>query len=90
MVTVWNEESVGESLSLANDLRSQGLRVLMYPEADKLGKQFKYADSIRVPFVCVRGDAEVAARKVKLKDMRSGEEWTLEPSEIAAKVVGHA
>ena len=86
MVTIWSEEFAGESLSLANQLRQQGLRVLLYPEPDKLGKQFKYADSIKVPFICIQGDEEKKANKVKLKDLRSGEEWLLVPDEIGAKV----
>ncbi|HZI46843.1 MAG TPA: histidine--tRNA ligase, partial [Pyrinomonadaceae bacterium] len=45
MVTLWNDASVGESIALANELRGQGLRVDIYPEADKLAKQFKYAAS---------------------------------------------
>jgi histidyl-tRNA synthetase len=45
MVAVWSEESVGDSLKLAQELRLAGLRVDLYPEADKLGKQFKYASS---------------------------------------------
>ena len=53
MVTIWNEETISESLKLANELRSQGIHVTVYPEPDKLGKQIKYADSIKVPFVCV-------------------------------------
>ena len=53
MVTVWNAESAGESLKLAGTAKKKKLRVLVYPEADKLGKQFKYADSINIPFVCV-------------------------------------
>jgi len=86
MVTIWNEESTAASIKLAADLRGQGLRVTVYPEADKLGKQFKYADSIGVPFVCVQGDDEIKARKVKLKNMKTGDETTLKVSEVAAQV----
>ncbi|MBP6003766.1 MAG: histidine--tRNA ligase [Pyrinomonadaceae bacterium] len=86
MVTIWNEDTVTDSLKLARELRKQGLRVTVYPEPDKLGKQFKYADSINIPFVCVQGDDERKAGKVKLKNMVSGEEWTLKTVEIAAKV----
>lgn len=86
MVTIWDEDSIVDSLKLAGELRKHGIRVAVYPEADKLGKQFKYADSIGVPFVCVLGDDERSAKKVKLKNMQSGEEWTLKASEIAAKV----
>ncbi len=87
LVTIWNEESVADSLRLADELRQSGLRVTLYPEADKLGKQFKYADSIGVPFVCVIGDDERAAGVVKLKNMSSGEEFRLTSREIAAKVL---
>jgi histidyl-tRNA synthetase len=43
LVTLWDEESVGESLALAAEQRRAGLRVDVYPEADPVGKQFKYA-----------------------------------------------
>ena len=86
MVTIWNEESIGESLKLAAELRSAGLRVTVYPEPDKLGKQFKYADTIGVPFVCVLGDEELKEGKVKLKNMHSGEEFKVAVGEIAGKI----
>lgn len=86
MVTIWNEDSVGESLKLANELRAKGLRVLVYPEADKLGKQFKYASQINAPFVCVLGETELAENKVTLKNMQSGEQETVSREEIAAKI----
>ncbi len=86
MVTIWNEDSVAASLKLATELRSGGLRVTVYPEVDKLGKQFKYADSIGVPFVCVLGDDEIKADKVKLKNMATGEEFILAARDIASKI----
>jgi histidyl-tRNA synthetase len=86
LVTVWNEESAGESLKLANELRAGGLRVLVYPEADKLGKQFKYASQIGVKFVCVVGDEELAAGRVTLKNMETGEQATVSRAEVAGKI----
>lgn len=82
LVTIWNEESIGESLRLANELRSQGLRVLVYPEADKLGKQIKYADGIKIPFVCIAGESEIAENKVTLKNMQTGEQESFKRSEL--------
>ena len=78
MVTIWSEETVGESLKLANELRSDGLRVTVYPEADKLGKQIKYADSINVPYVCVIGESEIADGKVTVKNLATGDQETIE------------
>lgn len=88
MVTIWNEETIADSLKLAADLREQGLRVTLYPEADKLGKQFKYADQIKVPFVCVVGDEERSSGNVKLKNMKSGDESTLPIKEIGNAIRG--
>lgn len=86
MVTVWNEESVNDSLQLATLLRAEGLRVDLYPDADKLGKQFKYASSRGIAFVAVIGDEEKARGEVALKDMRSGEQKTLQRESVAATV----
>ncbi|HEX6717137.1 MAG TPA: histidine--tRNA ligase [Pyrinomonadaceae bacterium] len=74
MVAIWNKDSVPESIKLAQELRAAGLRVDLYPEADKLGKQFKYASSIGVPFVAVLGEEELAKGQVAVKDMESGEQ----------------
>jgi histidyl-tRNA synthetase len=74
MVTIWNDASRAETLALAGELRRAGLRVDVYPEADKLGKQFKYAAARGVPFVAILGDDERARGSVSIKDMRSGDQ----------------
>jgi histidyl-tRNA synthetase len=83
MVTIWNEDSVGESLALATELRSQALRVDLYPEADKMGKQFKYASSRGISFVAILGDDERARGEVAIKDLRSGEQRSVNRAEVA-------
>jgi histidyl-tRNA synthetase len=74
MVSIWSEESTTDSVALAQELRSAGFRVDLYPEADKLGKQFKYASARGIPYVVVVGDEEKARGEVGIKDMRSGEQ----------------
>lgn len=86
MVTVWSEESVSESIELARSLRDAGLRVLVYPEADKLGKQFKYASQIGIPKVCILGESELADGTVTIKDMESGEQSTVKRSDVSASL----
>ncbi|HXH68943.1 MAG TPA: histidine--tRNA ligase [Pyrinomonadaceae bacterium] len=86
LVTVWNGQTIDESLKLAGELREEKLRVLVYPEADKLGKQFKYAAQINVPFVCVLGENELAENKVTLKNMRTGEQEIITREKISEKV----
>jgi histidyl-tRNA synthetase len=90
MVTIWNDGSRSDALSLAGQLRGGGLRVDVYPDADKLGKQFKYASSRNVPFVAIVGDDEKANGTVSVKDMKSGEQQTIPradaPEYIASRV----
>jgi histidyl-tRNA synthetase len=86
MVAIWNDDSIAESIALAHELRAVGLRVDLYPDADKLGKQFKYASSLAVPFVAVLGAEEVAKGEVALKDMRSGEQRSLKRGEVSGLV----
>lgn len=86
MVTIWNEESASDSLQLATELRAEGLRVDLYPEADKLGKQFKYASARGIAFVAVIGTDEKARGEVALKDLRSGEQKTLSRESVAATI----
>lgn len=88
MVSIWNEETMPDSLALAQDLRAAGLRVDLYPEADKLGKQFKYASSRSIRFVAVIGDDERAQGKVGLKEMMTGAQRAVNKEEIVALIRG--
>jgi histidyl-tRNA synthetase len=89
MVTIWNEESIGDSLRLANELRGEGIRVDVYPEADKMSKQFKYAAAREIPFVAIIGDDERARGEIALKDMKTGEQRSVEHFE-AIEMLRHA
>jgi histidyl-tRNA synthetase len=86
MVTVWSADRMGDAIALAADLRRGGLRVEVYPEPDKLGKQFKYASSRNVPFVAIEGDDERAGKAVAVKDMRSGDQTSVPRAEAAGFV----
>src|SRR2546430_3370058 len=82
MVTVWNEDSIADSIALATELRSKGLRVDVYPEADKMGKQFKYASSRGIPFVVIIGEDERARGEVAVKNLQTGEQRSVKRSDI--------
>ena len=87
MVAIWNEATIEDSLAIAAELRDRGVRVEMYPESDKLAKQFKYAAAVQVPFVAVIGEAEKEKAEVAIKDMRTGEQRSLPRSEVANLVL---
>lgn len=84
MVTIWNEESINESISLTTALRNKGLRIDLYPEPDKMGKQLKYASSRSIPFVLILGEDERARGEVAIKNMTSGEQTRMSLGNVEA------
>jgi histidyl-tRNA synthetase len=88
LVTWFDGEPAEEGLSLAADLRRAGLRVDVYPEPDKLGKQFKYAGSRGIPLVAVIGADERASGDVTIKNMETGEQTRVPRTEIASTLAG--
>jgi len=83
MVAIWNDASRADAVALAAELRRGGLRVDVYPDAERLGKQFKYAASRIVPFVAVVGDEERENNQVAVKDLRSGEQSAVARTDAA-------
>mgnify|MGYP004651288513 FL=1 len=66
----------------AQSLRAQGLRVEVYPEPAKMKKQMAYADAKHIPFVAIVGGDEMAANKVMLKNMLTGEQKPCTTEEV--------
>ena len=73
-------------MALAGELRRGGLRVDVFPEAEKLGKQFKYASSRQYACVAVVGDDERANGTVTVKNMRTGGQETIARAQAAGHI----
>jgi histidyl-tRNA synthetase len=86
MVALWNDESRADALALAGELRRGGLRVEVYPDADKPGKQFKYASVRQFPFVALVGDDERAQGTVAVKNMTTGAQETVRRADAAQHI----
>ena len=84
LVTLFEGEDPAEALRLAGELRHAGLRVEVYPEPDKLGRQFKYASAAAISRVAVVGSDERARGVVTIKDMSSGEQQAIPRAELPA------
>ena len=69
MVAVFDGQDMPHALRLAGQLRTAGLRVLVYPDADKIGKQIKYADTRGIPCVALLGSDEIANGTVTVKSL---------------------
>jgi histidyl-tRNA synthetase len=88
LVTIWNEELALASLRLADELRTQGAKVIVYPQADKISKQLKYASQIGVRFVCILGENEVASDMVTIKNLSTGDQETVNKQSLKVKILG--
>lgn len=70
----FDDKSLQLARNYAEKLREMGMRIDIYPEPVKLGKQLKYADQLGAPFVAVIGEQERNQESVNLKHMSSGEQ----------------
>jgi histidyl-tRNA synthetase len=77
-------ESEAAGWSLLKDLRASGLPSEIYPSAAKLKKQMSYADRKRIPYVIFIGEEELAAGKIQLKDMTTGDQQTFVRKNLTA------
>ncbi|NPV42283.1 MAG: histidine--tRNA ligase [Anaerolineae bacterium] len=77
LVTVFDADCQAYSLAIAAELRQAGINVNTYPEAVKIGKQFKYADRVGARYVIVAGPDERDAKIIQVKDLQSGEQNTV-------------
>ncbi len=64
--------------------RMAGIPTELYPDASKMKKQMSYANAKQIPFVALAGDTEMAAGKVTLKNMITGEQSLVTPDELVS------
>jgi len=69
LVTNFSPELENESLKLASLLRQNGIPCSLYPTSDKMGKQLKYADSLKISYVAILGQDEIAQNQITLKNL---------------------
>jgi histidyl-tRNA synthetase len=95
MVLQWSAapEAAADALLLARELRAPGPggepgpRVVLYPEADKPGKQFKYAETIGVRVAALVGEEEARDGTVALKDLQNRAQITVPRAHARAEAV---
>lgn len=78
----FGEAELRYALTWAKALRTKGLRIEVYPEPAKMKKQMGYADAKQIPFVAIVGGDEMAAGKVMLKNMTTGEQQLMTQEEV--------
>ena len=77
-------------LSIAKELRGQGILCEIYPDQAKIKKQMQYADKNNIPFVLIVGEEEMNTGNLTLKSMKTGEQVTLGKSDIAGYILNNS
>ena len=82
----FGETETAYSLPIVGKLRQAGIRSEIFPDKAKMKKQMSYANAKNIPFVVLAGENEMAAGKVTLKNMESGEQTLVTAEELIAIV----
>lgn len=77
LVTVFDQEHLIDSFALASELRSRGLNIVCYPDATKLGKQFKFADRMGIRIAIVLGPDELIQNTITIKNLSNSDQVTV-------------
>lgn len=86
LVTVFSPELRKEAQAIAMTIRSAGIDADLYPAAEKLDKQLKYADRTGIPYVVIQGPEEIKKGTLKLKNMKTKEQTELTIKELPEKI----
>ena len=77
LVVNFSMEMIADLFPHINELRKQGIRVLVYPSAAKLKKQLGLANQLKISHALIMGKSEWNEQSCTLKDLRSGEQSTI-------------
>jgi histidyl-tRNA synthetase len=70
----YGEKEAFYAMQAIQKLRASNIKVELYPDAVKVGKQFMHADKRGIPFAVIVGEDEMNDAKFALKNMATGEQ----------------
>lgn len=79
----FGEAEMDYCLPIVSQVRAAGISAEIYPDAAKMKKQMSYANAKHIPYVAIVGETEMAAGKVTVKNMETGEQQLMTATEIA-------
>ena len=83
----FGQQETAYCLPIVAQVRAAGIRAELYPDSAKMKKQMSYANAKQIPFVALAGENEMAAQKLTLKNMLTGEQQLVDISEIIKTVL---
>lgn len=78
-----DEASIPYAMSLAEEFRRNGINTVVNLTDRGVGDQIRTADRMKVPFILVVGDAEIASGVFNVKNLATGAQTTISRSEVS-------
>ena len=82
----FGEQETAYCLPVVAKTREAGIRTEIFPDAAKMKKQMSYANAKQIPFVALAGENEMAAGKLTLKNMLTGDQQLVSAEELISAV----
>ena len=82
----FGEKETAYCLPVVAKTREAGIRTEIFPDATKMKKQMSYANAKQIPFVALAGENEMAAGKLTLKNMLTGDQQLVSAEELISIV----
>lgn len=86
LVTIFNKDLLKEFIKVAAKLRKNNIATMLYPDAVRLDKQLKYADTKGIPFVLIIGPEELKQGIVIIKNMKTREQIKIKNKQLISKL----
>ncbi|MDK2770794.1 MAG: histidine--tRNA ligase [Flavobacterium sp.] len=71
-------EEAKYAMKAVTKLRQDGIKVEMYPDSAKIGKQFQHADKRAIPYAVIVGEEEISKQVFSIKNLVTGEQQTVD------------
>ena len=85
LVINFGKEYILKISNLINELRSSGVNVSVYPDSNKLSKQFTYSDKNNFNYALIFGESERERNRIKIRDLKSGSETEFQMEKFIEK-----
>ena len=83
----FGEKETAYCLPSVAKAREAGIRTEIFPDSTKMKKQMSYANAKQIPFVALASENEMAAGKLTLKNMETGEQSLITIDEIIKTIL---
>ena len=85
LVINFGKEYIIKISDLISELRSSGVNISIYPDSNKLSKQFTYSDKNNFNYALIFGESERERNCIKIRNLKSGSETEFQMEKFIEK-----